>query len=86
MEKRKPSTNVASEVRKLRGDGVHRSSAARDESNRPAEPVPGSSSPRLKMNEYGYLEIAATGDMLTSEMVQEFSEDADCIGSRDDDA
>ena len=38
-------------------------------------PQPGSDSPRLKMNEYGYLEIAETGDPLTPEMVKEAAED-----------
>jgi hypothetical protein len=52
-------------------------SAAISELVRRAEqvPEPGSDSPRLKMNEQGYLEIAATGDVLTSEMVKEASED-----------
>lgn len=76
MAKRKPSTNVAGEVRKLRRGDVPRASAARGELDRPAEPVPGSDAPRLKMNEYGYLEIAETGDRLTSEIVKELSEDA----------
>ena len=40
-----------------------------------APPEPVSDSPRLKMNEHGYLVIAATGDVLTPEMVKEFSED-----------
>lgn len=52
-------------------------SAAISELVRRAEqaPQPGSDSPRLKMNEHGYLEIAATGDVLTPEMVKEASED-----------
>jgi hypothetical protein len=51
--------------------------AAINELIRRAEQAPeqGSDSPRLKMNEYGYLEIAATGDVLTPEMVKEASED-----------
>jgi hypothetical protein len=36
---------------------------------------PLSESTRLVMNEHGYLEIAATGDVITSEMVKEASED-----------
>jgi len=32
-------------------------------------------SPRLKRNEQGYLVIARTGNVLTPEMVKEFSED-----------
>jgi hypothetical protein len=32
-------------------------------------------SPRLRMNEQGYLVIARTGNALTPEMVKEFSED-----------
>lgn len=38
-------------------------------------PEPGSESPRLKMNEYGYLEITETGNVLTPEMVKAASED-----------
>lgn len=34
-----------------------------------------SESPRLVVNEFGYLEIAGTGDVVTSEMVKEASED-----------
>lgn len=37
-------------------------------------PEPGNNSPRLKMNEYGYLEIVGDG-VLTSEKVKELSED-----------
>ena len=40
-----------------------------------APPEPASDSPRLKRNEHGYLVIAATGHVLTPEMVKEFSED-----------
>jgi hypothetical protein len=40
------------------------------------EPDPERLSPRLVMNEHGYLEIAATGDRITSEMVKEAAEDA----------
>ena len=52
-------------------------SAAISELIRRAEqvPEPGRSSPRLKMNEHGYLEIAETGDVLTPAMVKEASED-----------
>ena len=52
-------------------------SAALSELVRKAEqaPGPGGDSPRLKMNEYGYLVIAGTGDVLTPEMVKEASED-----------
>ncbi len=52
-------------------------SAAISELVRHAEqaPQPGSDSPRLKMNEHGYLEIAETGDPLTLEMVKEAAED-----------
>lgn len=51
--------------------------AALSELVRRAEQAPeqGSDSPRLKMNEYGYLEIADTGDVLTPEMVKVASED-----------
>jgi hypothetical protein len=38
-------------------------------------PEPGSDSPRLKTSPHGYLVIAGTGDVLTSEMVKEASED-----------
>jgi hypothetical protein len=52
-------------------------SAAISELVRRAEqvPAPGSDSPRLRLNEYGYLEIAATGHVITPEMVKEASED-----------
>ena len=52
-------------------------SAAIGELIRRAELAPelGSDSPRLKMNEHGYLVIAATGNVLTPEMVKEASED-----------
>ena len=42
-----------------------------------AERVPdqGIDSPRLKMNEHGYLEIAETSNVLTPEMVKEAAED-----------
>jgi len=52
-------------------------SAALGELIRRAEqtPQPGGDSPRLKMNEHGYLEIAETGDPLTPEMVKEAAED-----------
>jgi hypothetical protein len=45
---------------------------------RHAERVVGQESPssRLVMNQYGYLEIADTGDRITPEMVKESSEDA----------
>jgi hypothetical protein len=51
--------------------------AALSELVRRAEQAPeqGSDSPRLKMNEYGYLEIADTGDVLAPEMVKVASED-----------
>jgi hypothetical protein len=39
------------------------------------EPEPGSDSPRLKRNEYGYLEIAETGNPLTPQMVKKAAED-----------
>jgi hypothetical protein len=52
-------------------------SAALNELVRRAEkaPDPGVTPSRLKMNEYGYLEIASTGHPLTPEMVREASED-----------
>ncbi len=52
-------------------------SAAISELIRRAEqvPEPGSSSPRLAMNEHGYLEIADSGNVLTSAMVKKASED-----------
>jgi hypothetical protein len=52
-------------------------SAAIGELVRRAEqaPQPGRDSPRLKMNEHGYLEIVETGDPLTLEMVKEAAED-----------
>ncbi len=52
-------------------------SAAISELVRRAEhaPEPASTSGRLKMNEHGYLVIAGTGDVLTPEMVKEYSED-----------
>lgn len=52
-------------------------SAALNELIRRAEqaPEPESLSPRLKMNEHGYLVIASTGHVLTSEMVKDASED-----------
>ena len=52
-------------------------SAALGELVRRAEqaPLPGGDSPRLRMNEHGYLEIAETGDRLTPEMVKEAAED-----------
>ena len=52
-------------------------SAAISELIRRAEqvPAPGSDSPRLKMNEHGYLEIAETGSVLTPAMVKSASED-----------
>jgi hypothetical protein len=52
-------------------------SAALSELIRRAEqvPEPGDDSPRLKQNEHGYLVIAKTGHVLTSEMVKETSED-----------
>ena len=52
-------------------------SAAISELVRRAEnvPEPGSDSPRLKTSPHGYLVIAATGDVLTPEMVKEASED-----------
>ena len=52
-------------------------SAALGELVRRAEQTPeqASDSPRLKMNEHGYLEIVATGDPLTLEMVKDASED-----------
>jgi len=50
-------------------------SAAISELIRRAEQMPESDSSRLKMNEHGYLEIAATDDVLTPEMVKEASED-----------
>jgi hypothetical protein len=40
------------------------------------EQNPESLSPRLVMNQHGYLEIAATGNKITPEMVKEASEDA----------
>ncbi|HZY61698.1 MAG TPA: hypothetical protein VFE38_04165 [Edaphobacter sp.] len=36
---------------------------------------PQTESPRLALNEHGYLEIAGSGDVITSEMVKEASED-----------
>lgn len=52
-------------------------SAAISELVRRAERTPelGSGSSRLRVNEHGYFEIAATGDVLTPEMVKELSED-----------
>jgi hypothetical protein len=50
-------------------------SAALSELVRRAEQMPESESNRLKMNEHGYLEIAATGEPLTPEMVKTASED-----------
>lgn len=52
-------------------------SAAISELVRRAERTPESAgtSSRLRVNEHGYLVIAATGDVLTPEMVKEFSED-----------
>ena len=52
-------------------------SAALGELVRRAEQTPeqASGSPRLRMNEHGYLEIVATSDPLTPEMVKEASED-----------
>lgn len=52
-------------------------SAAIGELVRRAEqaPQPESDSPRLRMNEHGYLEIAETGTVLTPEMVKQASED-----------
>lgn len=52
-------------------------SAALSELIRRAEQTaePPSESGRLKRNEYGYLEIAETGDVLTPEMVKAASED-----------
>lgn len=52
-------------------------SAAISELIRRAEqaPEPGGDSPRLRMNEHGYLVIAGTGDVLTPETVKEASED-----------
>ncbi len=52
-------------------------SAAISELIRRAEqaPEPESSSSRLRMNEHGYLVIAGTGNVITSEMVKEASED-----------
>ena len=56
--------------------GITRS-AAIGELIRRAEQVstPGGDSPRLKMNEHGYLEIAEAGSVLTSAMVKGASED-----------
>ena len=52
-------------------------SAALGELVRRAEraPEPAGDASRLKVNEYGYLVIAGTGDVLTPEMVKEASED-----------
>jgi hypothetical protein len=50
-------------------------SAAISELLRRAEQVPEPDSGRLRMNEYGYLEIADTGYKITPEMVKEASED-----------
>ncbi len=52
-------------------------SAAISELVRRAEQVPESvtSSPKLRMNEHGYLEIAETGNVLTPAMVKKASED-----------
>ena len=52
-------------------------SAALSELVRRAEqvPEPADESSRLTRNEHGYLEIAATGDVLTPEMVKAASED-----------
>jgi hypothetical protein len=52
-------------------------SAAISELVRRAEraPQPGSDSPRLKKGPHGYLVVAATGDVLTPEMVKAASED-----------
>jgi hypothetical protein len=52
-------------------------SAALGELVRRAEqtPQPGSDSPKLKMNEHGYLEIAETSDPITPQMVKEAAED-----------
>lgn len=52
-------------------------STAISELVRRAEQAPelGTESSRIKMNEYGYLVIAGTGDVITSEMVKELSED-----------
>jgi hypothetical protein len=50
-------------------------SAALSELVRRAEQMPERESNRLKMNEHGYLEIAATGEPLTPEMVKTASED-----------
>jgi hypothetical protein len=52
--------------------------AAISELLRRAEQLPepsASESPRLVRNEYGYLEVASTGDVITPEMVKELSED-----------
>ena len=56
-------------------------SAALGELVRRAEqaPQPGSDSPRLLMNEHGYLEIAETGNSITAEMVKQAAED-DLVG------
>ena len=56
-------------------------SAALGELIRRAEqaPEPGSDSPRLLMNEHGYLEIAETGNSITPEMVKQAAED-DLVG------
>ena len=52
-------------------------SAALGELIRRAEHAPplGEDSPRLTLNEHGYLEILETGDPLTPEMVKEAAED-----------
>jgi hypothetical protein len=67
---------IALPRRYARAKGITLSSAI-GELVRRAEKAPelGSDSPRLKMNEHGYLEIADTGYPLTPEMVKEAAED-----------
>jgi hypothetical protein len=77
MAKRRLLTEAAGEVHDRSREDLPRLSAALGELVRRTEqvPEPGSDSPRLKTSPHGYLVIAATGDVLTPEMVKEASED-----------
>jgi hypothetical protein len=58
-----------------KGNGITLGAAIGELIRRGEQPQQPTVSPRLKRNEQGYLVIARTGNMLTPEMVKEFSED-----------
>jgi hypothetical protein len=74
------SINIDADIYELasayaKGNGITLGAAISELVRRGEQAPRPKTSPRLKMNERGYLVIARTGNVLTPETVKEFSED-----------